>query len=294
MELRHLRYFAALAEQLHFTKAARQMHITQSTLSHQIRQLEQEIGSPLFNRTGRAVLLTSAGRQFHGHCTRILRDVTSAKLALQELDALQRGTLSIGVIHTFYRNVLLPVLGEFVRSHPNVRISVEETTTPAIEAGLVAGTLDLGIGVAPHHSGELVSEPLFEESFVAVAGRRHPLARHRQIALRELAAEPLAMLSQAFATRRLIDLHLDAIRVAPDIRFQSNSIEAVLDLVKASRLLSILPATSARNFGGIVTIDIVKPTPRRACALLWLRDSHRSAAALAMATALKRRLAAPG
>lgn len=294
MELRHFRYFVMLADTLHFTRAAQRLFVTQSTLSHQIRQLEEELGTPLFNRTGRAVHLTPAGRLFKSHATLILRQAEGAKTAVNELGALQRGSLSIGSIHTFNHAVLLPIVSKFIQKYPQVRLTIEESTTPRIEAGLIDGTFDLGVTVAPTQASELVMEHLFDEDYVVVVRKRHPLSVRRRIRLADLSAQPLAMLSQAFATRRLIDLHFELLKLVPHILVESNSIETVLDLVSRSALASVLPRSAAVARTGCTSIELGGTAPKRTCCLCWLRSGHRSAAATVLAEMIKSGVKARG
>lgn len=283
-----------LAETLHFTRAAQRLFVTQSTLSHQINQLEQEFGTPLFSRTGRSVHLTPAGLLFKSHAAQVLRQVEGAKTALSDLQGLKRGALVVGSIHSFNHAVLLPVMAKFTELYPAVKLRIEETTTPAIEAGVLAGELDLGITVAPVQTSELVMEPLLEEDYVVVVSKRHPLAAAARLRLTDLAELPLAMLTQSFATRRLIDLHCEVKKLVPHVVFESNSIECVMDLVGRSMLASVLPRSALAGRRGLVSIELTAPTPKRACGICWLKSGHRSVAALALVGMLESQLEPTG
>jgi len=293
MELRHFRYFAALAETLHFTRAAQRLFVTQSTLSHQIHQLEETLGTPLFNRTGRAIHLTPAGLLFKSHAMQVLRQVDGALAAVDEMGALKRGALAVGSIHSFNHAVLLPVVVAFTRQYPALKLRIEETTTPDIEAGVVVGSLDLGITVAPVKAAELVMEPLFEEDYVLVVRKRHPLASAGRAKLSDLSEQPLAMLTQAFTTRRLIDLHCEVKRVVPRVVFESNSIECVMDVVSHTDLASVLPRTALARRQDLRGLEITAPAPKRTCGLCWLKNGHRSAAATALAAMLQAHVRSP-
>lgn len=287
MELRHLRYFVMLAETLNFTRAAQRLFITQSTLSHQIIQLENELATPLFNRSGRVVHLTSAGQLFKSHAMLILRQAESAKSALDELGNLKRGQLSIGTIHSFNHSTLLPIMSRFIQLYPNVCVTIEETSTSRIEAGLVDGTFDFGATVAPVLSNELVMEVLLKEDYVVVVRKRHPLAGRKRIRFSDLSNVPLAMLTPSFATRRIVDLHFEVSKLAPLIRFESNSIEVVLDQITRSDLVSVLPFSAIAARTGFLSIGFNGTGPNRTCGLCWLRSGHRSAAALVLADMIR-------
>src|SRR5262249_19029546 len=118
MELRHLRYFLAVAESAHFTKAAQRLHVTQPKLSHQIRQLEGQLNLPLFDRVGRRVKLTSAGELLLPHARRVLRELEEAQTALGELHGLKRGELKVGIVQTVNACVIPEIVGRFSAAHP--------------------------------------------------------------------------------------------------------------------------------------------------------------------------------
>ena len=126
MELRHLRYFAALAEQLSFTVAAQKVHVTQSTLSHQIRQLEEELGCRLFEREGRRVTMTEAGELFLERVRNALREVdegvSTVRFAAEEMT----GVVRIGATHTFNLHIIPRCVSLFLDRHPSVRVDVLE------------------------------------------------------------------------------------------------------------------------------------------------------------------------
>lgn len=280
-----------LADTLNFTRAAQQLFITQSTLSHQIIQLEQELATPLFNRSGRSVHLTPAGQLFKNHAKLILRQAESAKTAVDELGSLKRGQLNIGTVHSFNHYVLLPVVSDFMQKYPAVRVTIEETSTARIEAGLIDGTFDFGATVAPVQSSELEMEALLNEDYVVVARKRHKLAKKTRVRFSDLANVPLAMVTTTFATRRLVDLHFEVSKLVPNIQFESNSIEVILDQVNRSDLISILPLSAIATRKGFVSIGFSGSGPKRTSGLCWLRNGHRPAAALVLAGMIQESLA---
>src|SRR5580765_2606491 len=144
IELRHLRYFLAVAEASHFTKAAAQLHVTQPTLSHQIRQLEGQLNLPLFDRIGRRVQLTAAGELLLPHARRVFRELEEAQSALGELHGLKRGQLKVGIIQTVNACVIPETVSRFSAAHPGVRVTCNEMAVEDVESGLESGKLDLG------------------------------------------------------------------------------------------------------------------------------------------------------
>ncbi len=166
MEFRHLRYFLAVADALHFTKAAQGLPVSQPALSAQIKQLEQEVGVPLFDRVGRSVQLTRAGAIFREHARRALREMELAQVAIAEEEGLQRGTLTVGVVQTVNAYLIPEIVSRFSTLHPRVVLKFDELSGPEIEAGVTNGLLELGIGFVPAGSDRIESQLLFEEDFV--------------------------------------------------------------------------------------------------------------------------------
>lgn len=148
-ELRHLRYFVALADTLNFTRAAERVHVTQSTLSHQIRQLEDEVGRPLFERIGRRVLLTDAGETFVGYAAKALREVDQGLGELLRAPDDLAGEVRIGTTGTFNVGFVPECMAIFLQRHPTVRLVVDELAADAIAQRLVEDTLDIGIAYQP-------------------------------------------------------------------------------------------------------------------------------------------------
>src|SRR5436190_22056576 len=149
IELRHLRYFLAVAETAHFTKAAAKLHVTQPTLSHQIRQLEGQLNLALFDRMGRRVKLTAAGEMLLPHARRVWRELEEAQSALLELHGLKRGELKVGIVQTVNACVIPEIVARFSAEHSGIKVTCSELSVDDIEAGLEAGRLDLGISFLP-------------------------------------------------------------------------------------------------------------------------------------------------
>ena len=287
MELRHLRYFLAAAESLHFTRAAEGLGVSQPTLSLQVKELEDELGTPLFDRVGRSVRLTSAGVLFARHAARALREVEAGREALADLQGLRRGTLRVGVTHSFSTPLIPRAVAGFRREHPGVGVVVEKTSGRAVENGLVAGELDLGIAFAPPEAPEVVAETLFEEEVVLIASTGHPLAGRARVKLAELDGLPLVMPSRAFATRRLLDERMREAGVRPSISVEMNDIDSLLEIVRLGDGATVLSRRALTDPRGLVTVALTHPKMTRTAALLWHRDASRTTAARAFAEIIR-------
>lgn len=284
IELRHLRYFLAVAEASHFTKAAAKLHVTQPTLSHQIRQLEGQLNLALFDRIGRRVQLTAAGELLLPHARRVLRELAEAQSALGELHALKRGQLKVGIMQTVNACVIPEIVSRFSAAHPGLRVTCSEMAVDDIESGLESGQLDLGISFLPATRATLEGEHLFTEELVFVARTGHPLLRRRSIKISELASVPLVLLSAKYCTRQLIDRAFAEAQARPDVRVEMNSIESILATVRRSGLPSVLPTLAlCQRDEGLAAVPLTNPKPNRGVGLLWLRGAQRRVAAQAFA-----------
>jgi LysR family cyn operon transcriptional activator len=288
VELRHLRSFLAVARTQHFRRAADELYVSQPALSEQIRQLEAELGTPLFERLGRRVRLTAAGVVLRDYAERVLREVDDARRAIEELENLSRGTLAAGVVQTVNTYLIPAVLARLAVAHPGICVRVDELPAAGIEAALEAGELDLGVGFVPPAASGLVAEPLFTEELVVIVPESHRLAGRPAVAFRELDGEPLILLSPRFCTRRLFDACTAGAGVCPQVRIEMNSIEGILATVRATGLATVLPALALRcaEGTGLRGVPLVEPSPRRTVGLLWRRCGYRCAAARAFAAAV--------
>src|SRR5262245_21492019 len=127
IELRHLRYFLAVAEEQSFTRAAGKLNVTQPTLSHQIRELEGQLNLVLFDRVGRRVKLTAAGEMLLPHARRVMRELMEAQTALDELHGLNRGSLRVGIVQTVNACVIPEIVARFSEAHPGIHVACQET-----------------------------------------------------------------------------------------------------------------------------------------------------------------------
>jgi LysR family cyn operon transcriptional activator len=293
MEIRHLRYFLAVAETQHMTRAAEQVHVTQSTLSHQIRQLEQTLGTVLFDRVGRGIRLTQAGEVFRGFARRALKELEDGAVALSELDNLVRGHLRIGVIHTFNSTLLPRVIAEFVSAFPHVHITVEELTALKIEQMITEGGIDLGIAFSPAASEEIETEVLFDEELVLIVHKDSATGQRNAVPASELANLKLALLTTRFMTRRLIDGSFGQ-HVRDNVMLEMNSIEALLNTVRTGAVSTILSDRTLGNDPELIKTRITEPTVVRTAALLWHKERYRTAAACKFAHMFKASLPASG
>src|SRR6266536_81806 len=193
MELRHLRYFLAVADELHFGRAAVRLHIAQPPLSRQVRQLEDELGFDLFVRTPRRVRLTDAGRAFRDEARSILARVAEAAAAARRVAQGEAGALAVGFVASATYALLPRLYRRFRERHPDIALALTEMSTAEQVEALRAGQIQVGLARPPVGDDTLAVEPLADEPLVAALPARHRLAASGPVALRALAREPFVL-----------------------------------------------------------------------------------------------------
>ncbi|MBC7779764.1 MAG: transcriptional regulator CynR [Proteobacteria bacterium] len=286
MELRHLRYFLAVADSLSFTRAAATLHLTQPTLSQQIKQLEQGLGTVLFDRVGRSVRLTAGGTLFRQHAERALKEISSASAALGELEGLMHGTLTIGVFQSFNSSLLPPILASFSAAYPGIHVTVRQLPTGEMEERLVKGELDLGIAYVRAVAAKIATEELFDEAMTLVVGAQHPLAGLRAVTAKQLHDQPLVLLTSEFPSRTLLTQWFSEAGYEARIRMEIDSTDAILATVKCSALATIQTRRMASIMPDLRCIPL-RPRLIRTAAILWRSEGYRSAAARVAAALIK-------
>ncbi len=278
MELRHLRYFVALAESLSFTRAAERVHVTQSTLSHQIRQLEDEVGQPLFDRVGKKVVTTEAGELFLGFATRALKEVDLGLAMLKPGGGGLTGQVRIGATHTFNIGLIPECVALFLARHPTVQVRVEELAADQISAKLHAGELDIGIAYRPNGPTDLWFEPLYNEEMVLVVSDAHPLAGRKRIRMVELHQQRLVLMPDYFATRTLLDECFKASGAEPLVVAEMSTIAPMFGLVLRMQIGAIVAVNAVpAAMSGLQMIPIESPTPIRTPGILWRLEGEKAA-----------------
>lgn len=180
MELRQLRYFLAVASTQNFTRAAETVHVSQPSLSVQISALEDELGTRLFDRLGRKVVLTQAGELFRDHAGRVLRELEYAVQVVQELQGARRGRLVVGTLATVNSYLIPPLVSRFKQRFPAIHLQVHAQPSTEIVTGLLANRLDVGICLLPAQDERLTVIPLFDERLVLVAPAHSPIKKSRR------------------------------------------------------------------------------------------------------------------
>lgn len=279
MELRQLQYFVTVCEELHFTKAADRLCISQPTLSQQIKVLEDELNTPLFDRIGKKIRITEAGKLLQQYSTQMLRDLQNAKMSIAELQVNQRGTLRIGVLPSDLDYRMGSLWTTFHQRFPNVRLEIIPTIE--IHDMVFEDKVDIGIGLATLPDRRLVQISLSTEAYSLFVPSTHDLARRVSIELEELLQLPLILYPVGFTGRRLIDDCFQAQGWTVQTVMDTGSAASQLQLIKAGIGFSIHPHALLIDQPDeqLTAIPIVNHAPTRHIELMYRTDRYMSAAA---------------
>lgn len=290
IELRHLRYFIAVAEELHFGRAAVRLNISQPPLSQQIQHLEQEIGARLFARTNRSVRLTAAGQQFLLDARLILQEVDRAADKAARLHRGDEGELRIGFTSSApFISVVSDALLAFRQRYPAVHLQMQEINTRQQLAPLIDGRLDLGVMRNTALPETLNHQLLLQEPMYALLHRDHRLANREQIAVSELAKEPFVFFDPSVGTAlysEILEL-LQRYGIQPNITQEVGEAMTIIGLVSTGLGVSILPASFRRvRLADVVWIPLMEQDAQSEVWLVWSRQREVPAVMSAMMSLL--------
>src|SRR2546423_6183117 len=248
MEIRQLKAFLAIAEARTFTAAAHRIHYTQAALSMQIKQLDKEVGIPLFLRMPRRVVLTEAGEHLVERAHLILREHDAALAEIAELAGAEHGRLRIGSASGMVSADALPaVLKKLRKSHSHAEVSVTSGTSEELVKKIHAGELDMAFVSLPVQARNIETEVLSQDQLVAIASPRHVLARQRVVSAFALAGEKLILGERGGNTRRLIDEFFAEAGLKPTVAMELSRQAAIKNMVAADMGVGIVPLSTARN-----------------------------------------------
>lgn len=275
MELRQLRYFVKVAETLNFSEAAKLLCVTQSTLSQQVKQLEGELGTQLFDRSSHRVELTEAGRSILDNARQALHEAELCGERIKDLNRLASGTLNIGVTYSF-SPILTETILTFMKMYPRVKLNVFYKPMSELMVLLREREVDFALAFKPTQAVEGVeSHILFQNQLSAIVGVHHPLAGRRSIQLHELEQYDIALPSKGLQARNAFDSMLPAYGRRLRVRIELNEVNILLKLLRQSMMVSVLAEASIHNESGVVAVPLDIPGSEMAGCIHTLRDSYR-------------------
>ena len=256
MEIRHLKYFVKIAETLNFSEAAKVLFITQSTLSQQIRQLEQEVNAQLFERNNHNVRLTEAGEELLPYARQTLQASQACLDRIQDLQDMQVGTLNIGVTYSF-SPILTETLFTFIKRYPKVKLNIYYKPMAELMKMLEHDEVDFALTFRPAGlNKDIESQFLFDNHLAVIVRKDHPLAQKETISIQELESYDLALPTKGLQARNAFDIMCAGCVYDLKVRIESNDVNILLKLVKQIGMITILSETTTYHEEGIKAIPI--------------------------------------
>lgn len=274
MELRQLRYFVKVSETLNFSEASRLLYVTQSTLSQQIKQLEQDLDVQLLLRSSHGVELTEAGKELLPYALNTLRDAELCEIRLRDLKNILCGTLNIGVTYSF-SPILTETLLTFMKRFPKVKLNIFYRPMTELMEMLRNREIDFALAFRPSVPvAGVESHVLFQNYISAIVGDMHPLAGHDKVTMAEIAAYELALPAKGLQARNSLEKILEKYPCDLKIRIELNEVNILLELIRQNHLVTVLSEATIHNESGVRAIPIDIPDNEMAGCVHTMKDSY--------------------
>lgn len=250
MDIHQLRYFIAVAQELHFNRAAGKMHVTQPTLSQQIKKLEKELGTPLLERSPQKTRLTRAGEKFLPHAIAVLDQLKKGVQELQEDASIASGTVRVGVIPTIAPYLMPEVIVRIGKTAPGVRLELYEETTSVLLEKLRSGNLDIGILALPIQDKGIATRILRQEPFYLAVPIRHGLASKKSVTRQDVLQEKILILKEGHCFGQQSIQFCKLARIDSRVIFQGSSLTSVLALAEVGEGITFVPQMAVSRLSG--------------------------------------------
>ncbi|GAB1308474.1 LysR family transcriptional regulator [Urechidicola sp. KH5] len=277
MELRHINYFLAVAEDLHFRKAAERLYISQPGLSRQIKQLEEELGFDLFERNNKKVALTKAGEYLRDEFIFVNKHLEKALAHAQLVDAGKEGELHMGYLGSAMQNVIPNLLLSLKRNYPNIHFTLKEMENPDQISALLQQEIDLGFVRLNRVPRGLKMIPVFEDTFSLVLPENHPLTTDLFKSLKQLKDEEFILFEQSYSPFYFEQVMQLFDKAGFDPKISHNSVHAgtIFKLVENNLGISIVPTALQKGYtGAIKFIELRKLKLRTTLSAVWNSENR--------------------
>lgn len=276
LDIKHLHYFVTVCDQLSYSKAAQKLHISQPSLSNAIKNLEQEVGSPLLERNTRKMELTDAGKILYQKSLLVLSQMNVLKKEMEEVKLTGSGDLIIGIIESV-KHWIPKVIREYQRRFPSINIKlIEVLSGKAVKESLRKYHTHLLITNQFIDEEDIESLPLYDERLMLALHKDHPLAEKESIRLKDLASEPFIISTEGFQTREDILTAFSFEQVNPQIKFEIERFETALTLVRENLGVTIIPENylSGSTDASLVRKTIDSPALERTVYLAYMKNRY--------------------
>ncbi|MCM1077037.1 MAG: LysR substrate-binding domain-containing protein [Bacteroides sp.] len=274
MELRQLKYFVKVAETLNFSEAAKTLCVTQSTLSQQIKQLEDELGEPLLTRSSHSVALTEAGGSILENAKQAIHEARLCAERINDLNRLASGTLNIGVTYSF-SPILTETILTFTKLYPKIKLNIFYKPMNELMGMLRGRNVDFVLAFRPSQVIDgIESHILFQNKLSAVVASNHPLAQKEAVSFKDLEHYDLALPTKGLQARNAFDERLTP-GLALRVKIELNEVNILLNLVRQSMLVSVLAEATIHNAHDVKAIPLAIPNNEMEGCVHILKDDYR-------------------
>lgn len=277
MDSRQLKYFVAVSDYGHFTKAAKALRIAQPALSIAIKKFEAQLGLQLFERGDKQISLTQEGKVLYDHAVGILRQMKDAELAMNELIGLEKGEVRLGAPSMMGSYFFPEILMAFKHKYPNLKLTLVDAGTQSIRSMLMNGELDIGVIVNQDVPDDLEVDPLICAEMVAVVGQEHPFANKESIRIEEFLSQELVMFKPGYFHREFVDEASKTHQITPQFSFETNLLPMILNIVKHEYAITALLKLVTDNESDVCAVSFT-PKVELDLALAWRKHGYQSIA----------------
>lgn len=276
ISLTQLEYVLAIDNYRHFAKAADACLVTQPTMSMQLKKLEEELKTEIFDRSKYPIIPTNAGTEIIKQARIILREAKKLEQIAKHYDDTYEGILQVGIIPTIAPYLLPYFLGDFIKKYKNIKLIIQELKTEEIIFKLNKDELDVGILATPLHNSDLIEEPMFYEEIKVFANYKHPLLKKNQLDENDIARDDIWMLSQGNCFRnQVINICANTMQIKEQLSYESGSLETLKKMVEVEGGFTLLPELavlelSAKKLNQIVAFK--NPSPMREVSMVYARS----------------------
>lgn len=287
MELRQLKYFVRIAETLNFSEASRTLYVTQSTLSQQIKSLEDELGSLLFQRDSHSVTLTESGQMLLPLARQTLMDASSCKEQIKDLQEMLTGELNIGVTYSF-SPILTETVKNFMKEYPGVKLNIQYKNMEELMGLLRRREVDFVLSFKSNRPyDEIESHNLFEDKLSVIMRKDHALASKSSISIGDLTKHRLAFPAKGLQARNAIEKYIDLEASRLNVCLEINEANILLDIVQHNNVFTILSEATIRGREMLIAIPLDIPDNQMQGCIHTLKRVYRKRSAEAFVKMLR-------
>ena len=295
MNIKQVKAFLSVAESLSFAQAANQLHLSQPALSLAIKGLEEALGGKLLTRTTRTIALTPEGDALVPIAKRLLAQWQDAEDEMKQRFALQLGKISIAAMPSFAGSLLPKAIQQYHQRFPNIQVAIDDVLSDIVVERVANNSVELGVTFEPQHSEGLTFYPLYNDEFIAILPKQHPLASQQKVTWTTLLQHNFITLQRPSSVRKMIENTLKGANIDLTVAFDAHQLTTVIRMVSEGMGVAVVPATCRQQIReqNVVERSITSPSIERMVGVICKPRSMLSIAAAAMLDTLMDAFAQP-